>query len=62
MIVILKNNPSKASYKALVKCLSDMNVEVHEIEGSTHTVLGLVGDTSIIDLELVRCMDIVQDV
>ncbi|MGI6028167.1 MAG: 3-deoxy-7-phosphoheptulonate synthase [Candidatus Heteroscillospira sp.] len=62
MIVILKNNPSKAGYNALVKWLGDMNVEVHEIEGSTHTVLGLVGDTSSIDLELVRSMEIVQDV
>jgi 3-deoxy-7-phosphoheptulonate synthase len=62
MIVILKNNPSKAGYKALVKWFNDMNVEVHEIEGSTHTVLGLVGDTSSIDLELVQSMDIVQDV
>ena len=62
MIVILKSNPSKAGYNALVKWLGDMNVEVHEIEGSTHTVLGLVGDTSSIDLELVRSMDIVQDV
>ncbi|MGE4353787.1 MAG: 3-deoxy-7-phosphoheptulonate synthase, partial [Oscillospiraceae bacterium] len=62
MIVVLKKNPSKAGYDALIKWLDGMGIEVHEIEGRTHTVLGLVGDTSSLDIELIRSMDIVQDV
>ena len=62
MIVVLKNNTDKASYDTLVKWLTAKGVEVHEIEGSMHTVLGLVGDTSGIDIELVRSMEMVDDV
>ncbi len=62
MIVVLKNNTDKTSYDTLVKWLTAKGVEVHEIEGSMHTVLGLVGDTSGIDIELVRSMEMVDDV
>ena len=62
MIVVLKSNTDKSSYNALVKWLTEKGVEVHEIEGSMHTVLGLVGDTSSIDIDLVRSMDMVDDV
>lgn len=62
MIVILKNNALKSEYESLVAWFANHNLEVHEIAGATNTILGLVGDTSGVDIDLVRSISIVADV
>ena len=62
MIVILKQNPEKNQLENLRAWLKSMNVEIHESQGDTHTILGLIGDTSVIDIDFVRGLDIVEDV
>ena len=62
MIVVLKNNPKEAQIENLVKWLESQGVEVHVSRGTEHTILGLIGDTSGIDADLVRSLDIVEDV
>ncbi len=62
MIIVLKKNPEEKQLSNLVAWLESMNISVHPTEGKMHTILGLVGDTSAVDIELLRALDIVADV
>ena len=62
MIVILKKNPDQMQLDKLTGWLKSMNLDIHVSNGSTHTILGLVGDTSRVDGDLLRALDIVADV
>ncbi len=62
MIIVLKKNPEEKQLKNLMSWLESMNISVHPTEGKIHTILGLVGDTSTVDIELLRALDIVADV
>ena len=62
MIIVLKSNPQDAQIENLVKWLESQGVEVHVSVGMEHTLLGLIGDTRRIDGELVKSLDIVENV
>ncbi len=62
MVVILKQNPDSAQLQNLVTWLEGQNVQIHETHGLRQTILGLIGDTSVIDIDLVKALDIVEDV
>lgn len=62
MIAILKPNVSPEQRDNLIQWLRSQNLIVHISEGEDYTVLGLVGDTSHIDVELLQSLDIVQSV
>lgn len=62
MIIVLKPNPDQKQLEALKKWLTDQNLTIHDSVGVNHTVLGLVGDTTAVDTEMLRAMSIVQDV
>ena len=62
MIVILKKNPNEKQLENLLDWLKGLNLTVHPSQGATHTLLGLVGDTSTVDIDLLRALDIVEDV
>jgi len=62
MIVILKPNAPQNEYDKLVKWLSSFDVKVNAITGTQKQILGLVGDTSKIDIEAVRAQEIVENV
>ena len=62
MIIVLKPNPDQKQLEALKKWLSEQNLTVHDSLGVNNTVLGLVGDTTAVDTEMLRAMSIVQDV
>jgi len=62
MIVVLKKNPEEKQLNNLMAWLESMNITIHPTVGHHHTILGLVGDTSIVDIELLRALDIVEDV
>ena len=62
MIVVLKKNPEEKQLNNLIAWLESMNISIHPTEGKMHTILGLVGDTSAVDIELLRALDIVEDV
>ena len=46
----------------LVDWLKQMNLDVHISQGSEVTVLGLVGDTSRVDMDLLKSLDMVETV
>lgn len=62
MIVILKENYDKRQLEDLKAWLHSKNIHVHFSEGMHHTILGLVGDTSSVDPDLIRALEIVEDV
>ncbi len=53
MIVILKKHPDEKQLNNLMAWLKSLNIDIHPSEGATHLVLGLVGDTSMVDIDLV---------
>ena len=62
MIAILKHGTTKDQASHLVDWLKSQNLDVHISEGSETTVLGLIGDTSAVDMELLGSLDIVDSV
>ena len=62
MIIVLKKNPEEKQLNNLMAWLGSMNLSIHPTEGATHTILGLVGDTSHVDIDLLRALEIVEDV
>ncbi len=62
MIIILKKDPDPKQMENLKAWLVSQQLTIHESRGESHTILGLVGDTSAVDIDLLRALDIVQDV
>ena len=62
MIVILKENPDAGQLESLTSWLEQQQISLHRSEGCHQTILGLVGDTSRIDIDLLMQMEIVEDV
>ena len=62
MIAILKQGTTQEQRDLLVQWLARMNLDVHMSEGKEVTVLGLVGDTSRVDMELLSSLEIVESV
>nr|MDD6335078.1 3-deoxy-7-phosphoheptulonate synthase [bacterium] len=62
MVVVLKQNPDQHQLDTLLDWLKSMSIDVHMTVGHQQTILGLVGDTSVVDIDLIQAMDIVEDV
>ena len=62
MIAILKHGTTPQQTAHLVAWLKHQNLDVHISEGTEVTVLGLIGDTSRVDMELLSSLEIVESV
>ncbi len=62
MIVIVKKSTPPAAMEALCAQLRELGVDVHISQGSVHTVLGLVGDTTRLDIDQLKTLECVEDV
>ena len=62
MIAVLKNGVTKTQRDNLVQWLESQNVKVHISEGEMQTVLGLIGDTSKVDIDLLSGLEIISNV
>ena len=62
MIVILKPNVSEARRDQLISWFKAQNLGVHISQGDYQTVLGLIGDTKSVDMDLIASLDIVDAV
>ena len=60
MIIVLKQDPDKKQLENLMEWLRSMHLDIHVSEGATTTILGLVGDTSQVDMDLIQALDIVE--
>lgn len=62
MVIILRDNPAQKQIDSLVSWLKEKNLDVHIVKGAEQTIIGLIGDTSKIDMDSIKTMDIVEDV
>ena len=62
MIAVLKRDVPKTQVDNLIAWLNEQDIRVHISEGEFQTVLGFIGDTSNVDVELIEGLDIVQNV
>lgn len=62
MIAILKHGTTPEQAEHLVQWLKKMNLDVHVSAGKEITVLGLIGDTSRVDMELLSSLEIIDSV
>ncbi len=62
MIAVLKQGTTQEQKEHLLAWLKNMNLDVHVSEGKQVTVLGLIGDTTRLDIELLSSLEIVQSV
>ena len=62
MIAVLKQGTTQQQLDHLVAWLKSQSLDVHISQGSDYTILGLVGDTSNVDMELIGSLEIVDSV
>lgn len=62
MVVILKDHAEQKKVKNLTDWLENQGLSVHSVVGQYQTILGLIGDTSKVDIDLIQGLDIVENV
>ena len=62
MVIVLKQNPDGSKVEQLMKRLRGMGLDIHQSQGESSTILGLVGDTSAVDIDALSALDIVETV
>ena len=62
MIAVLKQGTTPEQTEHLIKWLKNMSLDVHLSHCQEVTILGLVGDTSRVDIELLKSLEIVATV
>jgi 3-deoxy-7-phosphoheptulonate synthase len=62
MIAVLKSGTNDKQIDNLSSWLKAQGLDVHISKGSEHTVIGLIGDTSKVDAELIESLEIVESV
>ena len=62
MIIVVKNDPDKKQMDNLVRWIKGLGLDIHMSRGADTTIMGLIGDTSVVDVDLLRSLDIVESV
>ena len=62
MVVILKKNAEREKIHALLTQIETLGVSTNYSEGTETTVIGLVGDTSRVDIDALRANEIIEDI
>ena len=62
MVIILKENPEASQLENLISWIKEQGVTPHITQGVHQTIMGLVGDTARIDIDLLGQMEIVEAV
>ncbi|MGM9650597.1 MAG: 3-deoxy-7-phosphoheptulonate synthase [Faecousia sp.] len=62
MIAVLKPSATQQQMEHICQWIRAQGVEVHISKGQYQTILGLIGDTSRIDMELLESLEIVESV
>ena len=62
MVVILKKNADAGKIQALLRQIDTLGVKTNYSEGTEATVIGLIGDTSRVDMDTLLANEAVEDV
>ena len=59
MIIVVKNTSDEGQVANLIDWVKDLGLDVHLSRGEHSTVIGLIGDTSKVDIDLISSLDVV---
>ena len=62
MIIVVKKEHDKKQIDNLIDWIGSLGLDVHVSEGKNNTILGLIGDTSKVDIDLLYSLDIIDTV
>jgi 3-deoxy-7-phosphoheptulonate synthase len=62
MIIVVKPNTNEEDVQRLIKMIETQGLNIHYSKGVDHTILGIVGDTTLVDVEKIRSNRIVENV
>jgi 3-deoxy-7-phosphoheptulonate synthase len=62
LILVIKKNSEKRQLDNLISWIKKLGLKINLSTGENSTVLGIVGDTSLVDIDLIRSLDIVESV
>lgn len=62
MIIVLKPKYEKRQLNNLLKWVEGQNLKTTLVKGEQSTILGLIGDTSAVDIDMIKAIDIVESV
>lgn len=62
MIIVVKSDSDKREVDKLTDWIKSEGLDIHVSQGASSMVLGLIGDTSKIDIDLINSLDIVESV
>lgn len=62
MIILLKNHADERQVNNLAAWLKSMGFDIHMSVGSSQTIMGLIGDTSRLDIDVIKSLEIVENV
>ena len=62
MIIVVKKDSEERQLNNLIRWVVGLGVEVNVSKGDNSIILGLVGDTSVVDIDLINSMEIVDKV
>ena len=60
MIIIVKQKAPENKLKELIHNLEEQSFKIHLSKGENTTIIGLVGDTSLVDIDSIKAKDIVD--
>ena len=62
MIIVIKNNSERKQLDNLIRWIEGQGLRINLSKGENTTVLGLIGDTTRVDVDLLNSLDIVESV
>lgn len=62
MVVVLKKDANEKQLNNLIEWIKSLDLDIHFCHGANQTIMGLLGDTSVVDIDLIKALDIVEDV
>jgi len=62
MVIVLKQNYEQKQFDNLLKWLDGLNLKTTLVKGEQSAILGLIGDTSVIDIDMIKAIDIIESV
>ncbi|MFA5561936.1 MAG: 3-deoxy-7-phosphoheptulonate synthase [Eubacteriales bacterium] len=62
MIAVLKNGTTAEQRESLCQWFQEMGLSTYVSEGAFHTIIGLIGDTSKVDIGLLESLSIIESV
>ncbi len=62
MVIVLKEKKDEKQMDNLRQWLESMGLSINVVDGESRTIIGVIGDTSVVDIDVIDSLDIVQSV